>query len=171
MKRNPDWYQLQHDYQGWDEIAPDQILIDFVAGKQWCLNLEYCHDNLKIKLMPHHVEKPTVDFFVTTQLELSKIPLEILFKLFKDQYSKVRVGGYIALLSYYINSKRQYDNLADSYSQNISQVFSQELAFANNIEDHSRIIEFPILVTKNNQLFEGSNFIFVHPNIRYFLWK
>ena len=95
----------------------------------------------------------------------------MLFKLFRNQYLKSQVGGYIAVLSYYINSKTRYNNLGNSYSKNIEQVFGQGLSFANKIENQSCVTDYPILVTKNGQLLEGSNFIFVHPNIRYLLWK
>ena len=115
--------------------------------------------------------KSQVDFFVITDLELSKFPLDMFFKLVEKQYKNSSTGGYIACLSYYINSRKQYAGLGDSYSKNISMVFNQELSFAARLENYSQVFDRPIDPVVNNQLVEGANFIFVHPNIRYFLWK
>lgn len=169
-KRNPDWYQLQKNIQGWDEIGPDQKIINLISNKAWSLNLDHCHDNLRNKLQQYHVEKPYTDFYVITDLELSKLPLSMVIKLIKHCYEQSQVGVYVALLSYYLNSRERY-NLADTYKENIARVFEQKFSFAANLDDHSCVLEYPINEVRDGQLYDGANFIFVHPNIRYFLWK
>jgi len=170
QRRNPDWYDLQKKVQGWDEIAPDQKIIDLVADKGWSLDVSRCHDNLKTKLRQFHVDKPHTDFSVITDLELSKLPLPFVIKMIKHYYEKSNIGVYVAMLSYYINSPERFD-LADNYPNNLARVFEMKFNFANSIEDHSCVSDLPINHTHGGALLEGSNFIFVHPNIRYFLWK
>ena len=171
MKRYHDWYKLQKDFQGWDTIQPDADVVNVVSQNDWCLNLDHCHASLKNLLEKYHVPKPQVDFFVITDLELSKFPLDMFFRLVEKQYKNSLTGGYIACLSYYLNSRKKYAGLTDSYSKNISMVFDQELSFAEQVENHSQVFDRPIAEVVDGQLVEGSNFIFVHPNIRYFLWK
>ena len=171
MKRYHDWYNLQKKFQGWDIIQSDTNVVNVVSQSNWCLNLDHCHQSLKNLLEKYHVPKPQVDFFVITDLELSKLPLDIFFKLIEKQYKNSSTGGYIACLSYYINARKQYAGLGDSYSKNISMVFNQELCFADRVENHSEVFDCPIKEVVDGKLVEGSNFIFVHPNIRYFLWK
>ena len=171
MKRYYDWHKLQKDFQGWNIIQSDADVVNVVSQNNWCLNLDHCHASLKNLLEQYHVPKPHVDFFVITDLELSKFPLDMFFKLVEKQYKNSSTGGYIACLSYYINSRKKYSGLGDSYSKNISMVFDQELSFAARIENHSQVFDRPIDEVVDGQLVEGANFIFVHPNIRYFLWK
>lgn len=166
-----DWYQIQKEYQGWNEILPDYKIIELVAKQSWSLNLKHCHKNLRDKLKPYHVEKSEIDFSVITDIELSKLPLKFIFKMIKNEYQTAKVGVYVALLSYYLNTP-PYNNLPSvPYSENIATVFKQNLSFANQIENKSCVIDNPITKSNCNILIEGSNFIFVHPNIRYFLWK
>jgi hypothetical protein len=62
--------------------------------------------------------------------------------------------------------------LTGSYSQNIDTVFRKNLSFATHIEQYSTVIDYPVKVANSEgTMREGSNYIFVHPNIRYFLWK
>lgn len=171
MKRVHSWYQLQKDNQGWEKIEPDSVVVDLIADKKWCLDLSYCHDSLRSLLEPHHVSKSQTDFFVVTELELSKFPLEAVFKLIHTRYNHACVGGYVALLSYYLTSNKKYCNLSGSYSENINQVFVDNFDYVNKLENKSCVIDFPIDQVKDGQLIEGANFIFVHPNIRYVLWK
>jgi hypothetical protein len=171
MKRYHNWYNLQKDFQGWQSIKPDMDVVNIVSQNNWCLDLEYCHASLKQLLRKYHAPKSTVDFFVVTELELSKLPLDLFFKIIKRQYENSSTGGYIACLSYYLNCRKSYAGLGDSYSSNIDIVFREELFFANQIENCSKVTDHPINILSDGNLIEGSNFIFVHPNIRYFLWK
>jgi hypothetical protein len=171
MKRYHDWYKLQKDFQGWKTIEPDAEVTAIVSQKKWCLNLDYCHSSLKNLLEKYHVPKTKVDFFVITDLELSKLPLDIVFKLITHHYNNSSTGGYIACLSYYLNPRKNYTGLSNSYSTNIDTVFRSALSFVDQIENRSVVTDHPINKLINGQLVEGSNFIFVHPNIRYFLWK
>jgi hypothetical protein len=142
-----------------------------LKSTNWTLDLSYCHRSLKEMLMPCTTAHQYSDFFVLTDIELGKLPLETFFKLVRKKYNDSKFGGYIAVLSYYLNTNVVRHDLQGSYSENIAQVFSENLSYVNRLENLSSVTDFPINKTKNNVLIEGSNFIFVHPNIRYFLWK
>jgi hypothetical protein len=167
----PDWYKLQQQIHGFSEIQPDQEVIDRLANKNWNIDLTHAHTNLKNKLAPYSVPKSSLDFFVMTDMEISKFPLEMIFKIIKSKFESCTNGGYISLLSYYLVSKTKYPKLTGTYSDNIDTVFRENLKFVTEIEDKSVVIDEPINVVRNGRLYEGNNFIFVHPNIRYWLWK
>lgn len=172
MKRSHDWYKLQQEYQGWAEIRADYDVLHRVQNQKWSFDIQHCHKSLANLLTTHACTKKThTDFFVLTDLELSKLPLETLFKIIKFKYEQSSVGGYVAILSYYINNQKRLEKLGDSYPTNIDTVFRENFSYVRKIECVSNIIENPIDVIVDGQLLEGSNFIFVHPNIRYFLWK
>jgi hypothetical protein len=166
-----DWYRLQQQMIGFTEILPDQDVINVLTDKKWNLDLSHAHANLKNKLTPYSVPKTKTDFFVITDIEISKFPLEMIFKIIKSKFESSTHGGYIAFLSYYLTSKTRYHELTGTYVENIDTVFRQNLQFVSRIENKSTVIHDPIDKVHNGALLEGSNFLFVHPNIRYWLWK
>jgi hypothetical protein len=168
----PDWYELQKRNLLFNEIAPDQEVIQRLTHTNWTIDLSKAHQNLKTKLWSHNTSDKKFDFFIMTDIELSKLPLEMFFKIVQHKYQHSKYGGYIALLSYYLTSNTTYSDLGASYKYNINQVCSQYLEFVNNIENKSMVYDQPIdLLDDKGKLLEGSNFIFVHPNIRFWLWK
>lgn len=171
MKRYHDWYSLQKNFQGWDEIRPDHDVLTKLQDRRWSMDLTHCHENLKRLLREVDVAGDQQDFFIITDLELSKFPLHMFFKIVEKKYQKSRYGGYIAALSYYLNPRRPDHDLSGTYSENIDRVFRSNLHFANKIECVSQVNDDPISIVVDNRLLEGTNFIFVHPNIRYYLWK
>jgi hypothetical protein len=172
-KRFPDWYKLQKDVQGWDSISPDMLLANRLAQCSLTINFDYCHYGLKNILKDFECpvnQRP--DFYIITDIELSKKSLSELFGLYQECYEKSKVGIYIAALSYYLEPDQVFDNLTESYSKNIDTVFREHLRFAHTIEDWSTVIDYPVEVANKEGIFrEGSNYIFVHPNVKYFLWK
>lgn len=172
-KRYHDWYRIQQEVQRWKSIPPDLAVAEKLIPMSLTINFDYCHYGLKNLLLDFECppgERP--DFYVVTELELGKKPLEQLFEFYRELYENSRVGIYIATLSYYINVDRLYPDLTAPYSKNIDLVFRQNLSFADNIENASTVIDFPLIeAEKENFLVEGSNYIFVHPNIKYWLWK
>lgn len=172
-KRHPDWYKLQKDAQGWDNIDPDKVVTEILSPLGLLINFEYCHYGLK-NMLDNFVCPPNTqpDFYIITELELSKRPLPELFELYRTCYNSSRVGIYIAALSYYLEPDYVDPSLTDCYSKNIDTVFRKNLDFAFKIDNYSTVINYPILAAKkHNFMQEGANYIFVHPNIKYFLWK
>lgn len=163
------WYNLQKNVQGWDEIKADYEIINLVNDNKWSVDTSLAHNNIKDKVK---TSNKTADFFILTDIEYSKCPLPMLIEIIKHKYEQCRVGGYLALLSYYLNSTKPNKTLPESYKDSIDIFFKKEFSFANKIQQKSTVIDNPIEVKNNNNvLVEGNNFLFVHPNIRYFLWK
>lgn len=172
-KRFHDWYKLQKDAQEWDTIPSDNILANILAPLNLSLNFDYCH--YSIKQLLNTFECPSSqqpDMYIITDIELSKFRFEELFALYRDCYNKSKSGIYIAALSYYLSPLEFDDTLSGTYSENIDLIFKKNLSFANRIDNLSTVIDFPLnLAQEQGHMIEGSNYIFVHPNIKYFLWK
>ena len=164
------WYHLQKKIQGWNEISADQGILDLVESNDWCVDVSYAHDNLRRRLAHRISCRP--DFFVVSHLQLGKLPIETITDIVRQQFDSARCGGYVALLSYYLNSIRRYDCMGDTYSQTIDLVLRQLWEFSPGIENVSTMTDYPILnALRHERLIEGTNFLFVHGNVRYFLWK
>jgi hypothetical protein len=172
-KRFHDWYKMQKDIQGWDTIPPDDVLASRIAPMELSLNFDYCHYSIK-KLLGEFKCKSDQqpDLFIITDIELSKLRFDELFGLYQDCYNKSKRGVYIAALSYYLSPMNFDETLSGSYSENIDTVFRMNCAFADQIENLSTVIDNPLqLAHQQGHMIEGNNYIFVHPNIKYFLWK
>lgn len=172
-KRFPDWYKLQKDIQCWDMIPPDMLVYNRLNSSNLKINFDYCHYGLRDALQ--HLEcsvNEQPDFYIITDIELSKKPLSELFALYKTCYNTSTSGIYIAALSYYLEPDKVRPDLTGLYSENIDLVFRENFSYVHQVENCSTIIDFPIVDAQTkNFMIEGSNYIFVHPNIKYFLWK
>jgi|TARA_B110000503_G_C7007754_1_gene354330 hypothetical protein len=172
-KRFHDWYKMQKDVQGWKTIPPDTVLANILAPMDMSLNFNYSHYSIKkllnaFECMPSH----QADLYIITEIELSKLRLEELFTLYQDCYNKSKRGIYIAALSYYLSPLSFDETLSRTYSENIDTIFRKNCSFADRIENLSTVIDYPLqLAHQQDYMIEGSNYIFVHPNIKYFLWK
>jgi hypothetical protein len=172
-KRFHDWYKTQKDVQGWKSIPPDADLANILAPMDLSLNFDYCHYSIKHLLDAFECEADQQpDLYIITDIELSKNRLEELFAFYQDCYNKSKRGIYIAALSYYLSPLNFDETLSGTYSENIDTVFRKNCAFADRIENLSTVIDHPLqLAHQQHFMIEGANFIFVHPNIKYFLWK
>jgi hypothetical protein len=172
-KRYHDWYKLQKDAQGWKNLNPDIVVAEKLKSMDLTINFDYCHYGLRNMLVEFECDSTTQpDFYIITDLELSKKSLPELFDFYHDCYKKSRVGIYLAALSYYLEPDIVDPTLQGPYSKNIANVFEKKLNFATQIENFSTVMDYPIIVANQEKIMrEGANYIFVHPNIRYFLWK
>lgn len=173
VKRYHDWYKLQKDYQGWSEIHPDSVVAEKLRPMNLSINFDFCHYSLKNMLMEYeHTVDSNPDFYIITDIELSKKPLPELFELYRECYSKSTKGIYIAALSYYLEPDCVDPCLIGPYSKNIDTVFRKNLSYVSQIEEYSTVMDYPLVVAnREGTMTEGRNYIFVHPNIKYFLWK
>jgi hypothetical protein len=172
-KRFHDWYDIQKKMQGWEAIPSDLAVVEKLMPLDITINFDYCHYGLRNLLQDFECpagDQP--DFFIITDLELGKRNLEDLFVLYREYYEKSKAGIYVAALSYYLQTTKTYDNLTGSYSENIDTVFRSNLNFANKVENYSTVMDYPVDAAQLcGTMIEGSNYIFVHPNVKYFLWK
>lgn len=172
IKRIEDWYKLQKDYGSLDQIPADLFVYKQICDYNWKINFKHCHYSLQNMFKDNTSYNKDYDFGIITDIELSKLKLNQLIKLVKHMYTESKYGIYFSALSYYLNPNNTDKNLSGMYSQNINTVFLELLNFVDRIENYSEVYDYPLQTRWiNNELHEGANFIFVHPNIRYFLWK
>ena len=172
-KRFHDWFKIQKDVLGFNDIPPDMVLANTLAPLNLTLNFDYCHYSIK-KLLGEFECMPNLqaDFYIITDIELSKLYLKDLFTFYQDCYNKSKRGIYIAALSYYLHPLTFDETLSGTYSENIDTVFRKNCSFADRIDNISTVIDHPTqLARQEGHMIEGSNYIYVHPNIKYFLWK
>jgi hypothetical protein len=164
---------MQKDVQGWISIPPDTVLANTVAPLDLSLNFDYSHYSIKQLLGAFEcIPGQQPDLYVITDIELSKLRLEELFTFYQDCYNKSKRGIYVAALSYYLSPLNFDETLLGTYSENIDTVFRMNCSFADRIDNLSTVIDYPLQVAhQQHYMIEGSNYIFVHPNIKYFLWK
>ena len=172
VKRIDDWYKLQKDYGTLTEIPADLMVYHQIHKHNWKINFEHCHYGLQNLFNDTTSYTEDYDFAIITDIELSKLKLSQLVDLVKNMYTNSRHGVYFSALSYYLNPDITDKQLCGDYSENIDTVFSKLFAFADQIEEYSEVYDYPLQTRWiKNKLHEGANYIFVHPNIRYFLWK
>jgi hypothetical protein len=164
---------MQKDVQGWNNILPDKVLANILAPMDLSLNFDYSHYSIKQLLgMFECMPDQQPDLYIITDIELSKLCLEELFAFYQDCYNKSKRGIYVAALSYYLSPLNFDDTLPGTYSENIDTVFRMNCSFADRIDNLSTVIDHPLqLAHQQGHMIEGSNYIFVHPNIKYLLWK
>lgn len=163
-----DWYKLQKSYHNFDAITPDIELYNRIIDKKASVDLTRSHDSLRHLLRDMPKGR---DIIVISNVEISKLPLEKIITYVKNCYINCQFGVYVSLLSYYITPSVVDSQLPHNYSHACSKYFNNAFDFANQIENLSCITDYPIYNSVDNHLKEGSNFLFVHPNIRYWLWK
>ena len=169
VKKFQDWYKIQKDFHQWNMIPQDQLVYERLKSKNWKINFEHCHYALKELLQESECPRnKDPDFYVITNIELSKKPLGELFALYKECYDRSTCGVYVAALSYYLEPEYPRPELSGLYSENIDQVFRENFSYVDSVENCSTVIDVPL---NDNPVIEGTNYIFVHPNIKYFLWK
>lgn len=170
--RYPDWYKLQKDMQGWEYIPSDFALANRLSEMNLKINFDYCHYGLKDLLPGTETDSDQPDFFILTDIELSKTRLENLVEFYRECYDRSKVGIYISILSYYLSPTIVRPDLPESYPASIDIMIRELCSFAGRIENWSEVVEFPVEeANRVGEMIEGTNYIFVHPNIRYFLWK
>ena len=77
-----DWYNLQKRIWNFEEINPDKEIIEKISDENWKVDLSLAHKNLKTKLAEYDNKNDPPDFFIMTDIEISKFPIETFFKIF-----------------------------------------------------------------------------------------
>ena len=94
-KRYHDWYRVQQRAQGWNSVPADLAVAEKLRPMALKINFDYCHYGLKSLLQEFEcpaAQQP--DFYIVTELELGKKPLEQLFDFYRGLYENSRVGMY-----------------------------------------------------------------------------
>jgi|TARA_R110000803_G_C11969979_1_gene319619 hypothetical protein len=171
-KRNHDWYKLQKDSNLFHKAIPADIAVyNKLKDTNWKINFEHAHYALQ-DLLGVTSYKRNFDFAVITDIELSKQDLGDIVKVVKKLYDQSVYGVYVALLSYYIVPDKVRPQLAGTYSENLDTLLEEFFQFSSTQENISTVYDYPLQTRWiDGRLDEGANFIFVHPNIKYYLWK
>jgi len=170
-----DWKVLQQQYCWFEDIKADAVIKRFVDSYPVEFDTEFASPDLKDYVFKN--AKLGSNFFIITDREFSKNSLTSITDTIHYKMSQASLGGYVSLLSYYLNwQKEEVDkNYPDIFSVAIDQ-WIKKLPY--RVENVSTVIDYPILKydranyhPDSRGLFEGKNFLFSHPNVRFWIWK
>ena len=172
---NGDWKKLQQQLVGFSDIKADAIVKRFVDASNFGFDVEYA--NVDNKKHVNESNKVGNNFFIITTQEFSKKSLKEIKHIIGQKMETATVGGYVSLLSYYMNCRdiEVEKTMPDIFSNAVD---SWIKTIPYRTENVSAIIDYPILKYErpnyhedSHGLFEGKNFLFSHPNVRFWLWK
>jgi hypothetical protein len=170
-----DWKLLQQQICWFEDIKADAVIKRFVNTHPVKFDTEFASPDLRDYVCNN--AKSGCDFFIITDREFSKNSLTSITDTIHHKMSQASVGGYVSLLSYYLNwhNEEVDKTYPDIFSVAIDQ-WIKKLPY--QIENVSAVIDYPILKYEranyhpdSHGLFEGKNFLFSHPNVRFWLWK
>jgi hypothetical protein len=170
-----DWKHLQQQICWFEDIKADAVIKRFVNAHPIEFDTEFASPDLKDYVFKN--AKSGSDFFIITDREFSKNSLLSITDTIHHKMSQASLGGYVSLLSYYLNwQKEEVDkNYPDIFSVAIDQ-WIKKLPYRT--ENISTVIDYPILKYEranyhpdSHGLFEGKNFLFSHPNVKFWIWK
>ena len=177
------WDNYQHEWKkcqlkalGSSEIAPDYALKSYILShKEYVYNIEYAGTDIQLFLKDHNIQtnNDKFDFYLITDFKFSKLPLEKIECAFRRLYGHAKIGGYAAMQSYFINynSNKLYSEFPDSYSQSVP-YWVETVLKIENFTNETLQLDNPLLrKTSDGQLISGSDFMYVHGNIRFWAWK
>lgn len=170
-----DWKILQQQLCWFEDIKADAVIKRFIDAHQVTFDTEFAAPDLQDYVFKN--AKRGNDFFIITDREFSKNSLAAIRATIDNKMSKASLGGYVSLLSYYFNW--QDEEVDKSYPDIFSKAIDQWIHnLPYETENISTVIDYPILKYEranyhptSHGLFEGKNFLFSHPNVRFWLWK
>ncbi len=166
-----DWKELQQQFCYFDDIKADADLKRFINDhSNLAFDTEWAAPSLKS--YADNCVGAGNDFFIITGLEFSKKSLSDIESIIHAKMAAATLGGYVSLLSYYLNwSDEKVDKtLPNLLSDSVDQWIKN---FGYKVDNISKVSDYPMLQydTFCYGLLEGKNFLFSHPNIRFWLWK
>jgi hypothetical protein len=170
-----DWKVLQQQNCWFEDIKADAVVKRFVDTHPVKFDTEFAAPDLKDYVFKNASQGS--DFFIITDREFSKNSLASITDSIHHKMSQASFGGYVSLLSYYLNWQNEEvdKNYPDVFSAAIGK-WIEKLSYRT--QNVSAVIDYPILKYEranyhpdSHGLFEGKNFLFSHPNIRFWIWK
>ena len=170
-----DWKKLQQQVCWFEDIKADAVVKRFVDEHPVGFDTEFAAPDLKDYVFKN--AKLGSDFFIISDREFSKNSLTSIVDTIHHKMSQASLGGYVSLLSYYLNWQNEEvdKSCPDIFSVAIDQ-WIKKLPYQT--ENISTVIDYPILKYEranyhpnSHGLFEGKNFLFSHPNVRFWVWK
>lgn len=172
-----DWKRLQLRFLDVDDIACDHDLKVFMKQHpDWQYHVDYASADLKLYSKNYlTVDHDRFDFFIINHLEFGKLNLSQIENTIKNLYQRSQHGGYFSVQSYFLNwnnhdSERRLD-LSDDIDQAVIEWVERYIG-VENYSNQSLKISNPLSnVTDDGKLLSGSDFMYTHGNIRFWLWK
>lgn len=171
------WKRLQLRFLGADDIACDRELKVFMQQRpDWRYHVEFTSPDLKLFSNQNcTVDNQDFDFFVINDLEFGKLRLDELETTIKNLHQTSRHGGYFSVQSYFLNWNNDADcrrtDLSDDFDQAVVEWVKQYIG-VKNYTNRSLKISNPLSnITEDGKLLAGSDFMYTHGNIRFWLWK
>ena len=172
------WKKFQLKFLQADDIACDYVLKQkIISNPTWKYNLDFASTDIKLFACENNIAVSNVDFdfFIITDLEFGKLPLKHLESTVFELYERSRHGGYLAVVSYYLNWNNDPDCCYNELDDNMDVAIEQWLKDVVKISNFKNI-SLPISNALSNrlpsgELITGSNFIYTHGDIRFWLCK
>jgi len=170
------WKKTQLRYLNCKEIAADHKIKSYIlANKNFVYNIEYAGTDIQLFIQKHNIKSSldNYDFYIIIDFEFSKLPLEKIECGIRRLHGHASIGGYIAIQSFFINynSNKIYAEFPNSYDSSITYWIETVLKI-QNYSNESLPLDNPLLrKTKDGELISGSDFMYVHGNIRFWTWK
>lgn len=175
-KREYDWKELQKKMCWFQDIKADATIKQFVnSNPNLTFDVEWASPDIR-KYVEHNASCGP-DFFIITDREFSKKTLAEIEQVIHEKMANATVGGYVAVLSYYLNwiNETVDKTLPDPMSRAVDSWINK---FPYQTQNVSQVNDYPIYrydsadYRPNGQgLYEGKNFLFSHPNVRFWLCK
>jgi hypothetical protein len=171
------WKSLQLKFLDADDIACDYKLKVYMRRRpNWKFHVEYSSPDLKLYSAEHCiVDHEDFDFFIVNDLEFGKLNLNKLENTIRELHDKSRHGGYFSVQSYFLNWNNEdqcrYCNLSDDIDQAVVEWVEQYIGVKNYTNQSLKISNPLSNITEDGKLLAGSDFMYTHGNIRFWLWK
>lgn len=172
-----DWRYYQLSLLGADEIDVDHRLKSFVRRHcDLAYDVSWAHPQLAQFVHENaRVAHDDFDYFLITDLEFGKLPVNEIMRTIRDLYDRSRAGGYFSMQSYYFNWTNDpayvYPDLDDDADVAAEQWIKQKLAIYS-FTNESLVIKQPLNnIDSRGRVIAGVDFMYTHGNMRFWLWK
>ena len=171
------WKRHQLRFLDADDIVCDyELKVHIQQYPDWQVHVEYASGDLKSYAEQHNmVNNQDFDFFIINDMEFGKLNLLELEHIIKDLYNRSRHGGYFSVQSYFLNWNNQSECCRADLDDNMDRAaveWVERYLGVNTYTNKSLKISDPLKnFTADGRLLAGSDFMYTHGNIRFWLWK
>ena len=177
-KRTHDWKSYQLSKLNATDIDIDSKVKNFILSHPtWRFNLTWANPDIKKFAASNQilVNDQQYDFFIICDMEFGKLPLVEIEELIREYHTVSNHGGYFAMQSYYLNWQNDdavvKPELSDDMDQAVPQWVEKHLSISDFTNDSLKISNPLSNIDSQGRLIAGSDFMYTHGNIRFWLWK
>jgi len=177
-KKTSNWKHYQLRFMNAIDIDIDHKLKKFInSNSNWTFNIDFASPDIKNFVNKHGIKNNSInfDFFIINDLEFGKKPVSEIEHTLVDWYNISNNGGYFSFQSYYLNWNNQPNGLRkkldDDMDVAVVQWVDQCLGISTYTNDSLTISDPLKNLSDTGELIAGSDFMYTHGNIRFWLWK